>query len=86
MFASTCFDESIAASMPPTIVQKGELDMLAPEGAQLANTLRAAGIEVLHHEYPRADYDFCSSEPVDNVRTILIEITEFFHRRFSQAS
>nr|WP_232531082.1 alpha/beta hydrolase [Microlunatus antarcticus] len=79
--AAPRYDPTLADAMPPTLVQTGELDTLAAEGAELAKTLAAAGVETKHRVYPRADHDFYSREPVDNVRNLLIEITKFFRAR-----
>jgi acetyl esterase len=56
--ASPLFDDTLAEVLPPTLILTGSNDTLAPEGAALAATLRAAGTRVEHHEYPGADHDF----------------------------
>lgn len=66
--ASPRFDPDLAAAMPPTLNQTGGVDTLAAEGAELAETLRARGVEVVHREYPGADHDFYCSKPVDRAR------------------
>ncbi|NUU23770.1 MAG: alpha/beta hydrolase [Streptomycetaceae bacterium] len=40
------------AGLPPTIVQNGTDDILAPEGTAFAERARAAGVSVDHTEYP----------------------------------
>jgi acetyl esterase len=84
--ASPRLDESLVEAMPPTLVQTGEHDTLAPEGAELASTLRSAGIEVVHHEYPQSDHNFYASEPVENVRDMLTRIVTFFRPRLGPAT
>jgi acetyl esterase len=76
--AAPRYDDALADAMPPTLVQTGEFDTLAPEGAELARTLNAAGVETRFRQYPRADHSFYSSKPVEDVRDMLIEITGFF--------
>ncbi|MFI5933844.1 alpha/beta hydrolase [Actinoplanes sp. NPDC051494] len=71
-------DASLPHSMPPTLIQTGEYDTLAAEGRDLAQVLHAAGVEVLHKEYPQADHDFYTSKPVARVHELLAEITTFF--------
>lgn len=83
--ASPRFDRSLAAAMPPTLVQTAEFDTLAPEGAELASSLTSAGIDVVRHEYPRADHDFYASEPVQTVREMLAELGSFFQRHLRSA-
>jgi acetyl esterase len=83
--AAPRFDEALADAMPPTLVQTGELDTLAPEGAELARALDDAGIEALYRQYPDADHSFYSSEPVEKVRDMLTEITSFFLSRLDSA-
>jgi acetyl esterase len=78
--ASPRFDDALADAMPPTLVQTGEFDTLAAEGAQLAATLKNAGIETAHRQYPHADHDFYASQPAENVRNMLTEITTFFFK------
>jgi acetyl esterase/lipase len=40
------------AGLPPTIIQNGTDDLLAPEGTAFAERARAAGVPVEHTEYP----------------------------------
>jgi acetyl esterase len=82
--ASPRFDPSLAASLPPTIVQTGGNDSLATEGAELAHVLTAAGVEVVHREYPGADHGFYAEKPVETVRALLTEITTFFTTQLSR--
>ena len=76
--ASPRFDPDLPAAMPPTLIQTGGVDTLAAEGAELADTLRSAGIEVVHREYPGADHDFYCSKPEATVRAMLTQISDFF--------
>lgn len=84
--ASPRLDASLAAGMPPTIVQTGGNDSLAAEGAELANILTAAGIEVVHREYPGTDHGFYAEKPIETVRTLLTEISTFFATHLSHPS
>ncbi len=42
----------LSRALPPKLVLTGEHDTLAPEGAELAQVLRAGGVQVEHHQYP----------------------------------
>lgn len=64
--------------MPPTLIQTGEYDTLAPEGAELARVLQDAGVETVYRQYERADHGFYSSKPVERVGRMLTETTTFF--------
>ncbi len=76
--ASPRYDRQLAAAMPPTLIQTGEHDTLAPEGAELARVLQDAGVETVHRQYEQADHGFYSSKPVERVATMLTETTTFF--------
>lgn len=76
--ASPLFDDTLAAVLPPTLILTGSNDTLAPEGAALAATLRAAGTRVEWNEYPGADHDFIAgrdrpviSDALDRMATFL---------------
>lgn len=76
--AAPRYDAALPAAMPPTLIQTGRLDTLAPEGADLARALQQGGVEVAHREYERADHGFYSSGPLERVEHVLTEITTFF--------
>lgn len=76
--AAPRFDASLPEAMPPTLIQTGEYDTLAAEGAELARTLHDAGVETVHREYPGADHGFYSSKPIERVSDLLAEIVSFF--------
>lgn len=76
--ASPLFDDTLARVLPPTLILTGSNDTLAPEGAALAATLRAAGTRVEYNEYPGADHDFIAgrdrpviSDALDRMATFL---------------
>lgn len=46
------------STLPPTIVQNGTDDVLAPEGAAFVARARAAGVHVEHVEYPDLWHNF----------------------------
>lgn len=76
--ASPRHDPSLADAMPPTLIQTGEYDTLAPEGAELARVLEDAGVPTVHRHYDQADHGFYSSKPIERVAMMLTEITTFF--------
>lgn len=76
--AAPRYDTSLPESMPPTLIQTGEYDTLATEGRELAESLRAAGVETRHRQYAGADHDFYTGKPVERVQEMLTEITTFF--------
>ncbi len=76
--AAPRYDPHLAAAMPPTLIQTGEHDTLAPEGAELARVLQEAGVRTVYRQYEQADHGFPSSKPVDRVAQMLTEITTFF--------
>ncbi|MGL5850307.1 MAG: alpha/beta hydrolase [Phycicoccus sp.] len=79
-------DTHLAAAMPPTIVQTGELDTLAPEGRELAEDLRAAGVTVAFTERPDADHGFYSSKPAARVHAMLDDIVDFFREQLHRCA
>ncbi|WP_194905693.1 alpha/beta hydrolase fold domain-containing protein [Quadrisphaera sp. INWT6] len=78
VLASPRLDAALPAAMPPTLIQSGEMDTLAADAEELAEVLHTAGVEVVHRQYPGADHDFYSKEPVATVRALLAEIERFF--------
>ncbi|MFI5841735.1 alpha/beta hydrolase fold domain-containing protein [Catenuloplanes sp. NPDC051500] len=80
--ASPRHDPSLAALMPPTIIQTGALDTLAAEGRELADSLRAAGVQVVFHEHDAADHDFYTTR---SVLQVLDAIVAFFEPRLPRA-
>ncbi|GAA2003274.1 alpha/beta hydrolase [Nakamurella flavida] len=84
--ASPCRDPHLARAMPPTVILTGEQDTLAPEGAELARTLRAGGVHVVHREYPGVDHDFMATARVDTARAALAELAAFFAARLDAAT
>lgn len=83
--ASPRYDATLPACMPPTLVQTGANDSLAAEGAELAETLKAAGVDAVYRTYPGADHGFYSEKPVETVRALLTEITTFFAHHLALA-
>lgn len=81
--AAPRFDPYLADAMPPTLIQTGEYDTLAPEGAELARVLQDAGVVTGYRQYEKADHGFYSSKPVDRVARMLTEITSFFRTQLS---
>lgn len=67
--------------MPPTLIQTGGVGTLAAEGAALADTLRAEGVDTVHREDPGADHDFYCSQLIETVRTMLAEVVASFGAR-----
>lgn len=82
--AAPRYDPHLADAMPPTLIQTGEYDTLAPEGAELARVLQAAGVRTVYRQYEQADHGFYSSKPVDRVARMLTEITTFFHAQLDK--
>jgi len=76
--ASPRYDARLADAMPPTLIQTGEHDTLAPEGAELARVLQDAGVTTVYRQYEQADHGFYSSKPVERVGRMLAETTTFF--------
>lgn len=76
--ASPRYDPHLAEAMPPTLVQTGEHDTLASEGAELARVLRDAGVRTRFRQYEQADHGFYSSGPVERVGAMLAETADFF--------
>ncbi|MGL5849570.1 MAG: alpha/beta hydrolase fold domain-containing protein, partial [Phycicoccus sp.] len=76
--AAPRYDLHLADAMPPTLIQTGEYDTLAPEGAELARVLLDAGVETVYRQYEQADHGFYSSKPVERVGRVLMETTTFF--------
>lgn len=76
--AAPRYDPHLADAMPPTLIQTGEYDTLAPEGAELASVLQDAGVETVYRQYEQADHGFYSSKPVERVGRMLTETTTFF--------
>jgi acetyl esterase len=76
--AAPRFDPALPDAMPPTLIQTGEYDTLAPEGEELARVLDAAGVETVYRQYERADHGFYSTKPAERVNRVLAEITRFF--------
>ncbi|MGL5819491.1 MAG: alpha/beta hydrolase [Phycicoccus sp.] len=74
-------DTRLANAMPPTIIQTGALDTLAPEGRELADDLSAAGVTIAFTERPDADHGFSSSKPAARVRATLDDIIDFFEEQ-----
>ncbi len=82
--AAPRYDPHLAEAMPPTLIQTGEYDTLAPEGAELARVLQDAGVRTVHRQYEHADHGFYSSKPVARVVQMLTEITTFFHAQLDE--
>lgn len=76
--AAPRYDTRLAEAMPPTLIQTGEHDTLAPEGAELARMLGDAGVPTVYRQHERADHGFYSSRPAERVASMLAEITTFF--------
>lgn len=76
--AAPRYDTRLAEAMPPTLVQTGEYDTLAPEGAEPARMLGDAGVPTVYRQHERADHGSYSSRPAERVSSMLAEITTFF--------
>jgi acetyl esterase len=76
--ASPRYDPALAGSMPPTIIQTGELDTLAAEGRELARLLADHGVEVTLHQVPGGDHSMYATREVLGV---LNRIRVFFAHR-----
>lgn len=76
--AAPRYDPNLADAMPPTLIQTGEYDTLAPEGADLARVLGDAGVDVMYRQYERADHGFYSTKPAERVAEMLTQIVTFF--------
>ncbi|SMH32150.1 Acetyl esterase/lipase [Rathayibacter oskolensis] len=83
--ASPRYDPSVPLAMPPTLIQTAEYDTLATEGRELALSLRAAGVPVVHKTYAEADHGFYSQKPVARVDEMLGEIVDFFAERLTHS-
>lgn len=81
--ASPLFDEHLAAALPATLVLTGEYDTLAPEMDRLAETLRAAGVPVVHRRFARTDHGFTHSLPAATAREAIGLIGEHLSAAFA---
>jgi len=75
--ASPRLDRALSRALPPTLVLTAEHDTLAPEGAELAQVLRAGGVEVEHHQYSGADHGFIAAKPTETIRDALRRMEVF---------
>ncbi len=81
--ASPRFDPTLAQALPATLVLTAEYDTLAPEADELVGVLRAAGVDVTHHEYPGADHGFVATKPVETIRDVLRRMADFLGPRLA---
>lgn len=81
ILASPRFDPALAQAVPATLVLTAEYDTLAPEADELVGVLRAAGVDVVHHEYPGADHGFIAMKPVETIRDVLRRMADFLGPR-----
>lgn len=75
--ASPRFDRALGAAVPTALVLTAAHDTLAAEGAALVDTLRAAGVDVTHHEYAGTDHGFIAQKPVSTIRDALGRMVDF---------
>ena len=52
------------SGLPPALVLTAERDTLRADGVRYAERLRAAGVDVWHHETPGVDHYFLTEDPV----------------------
>ncbi len=52
------------SGLPPALVLTAERDTLRADGLRYAERLRAAGVDVWHHETPGVDHYFLTEDPV----------------------
>ncbi|AHC23735.1 MULTISPECIES: alpha/beta hydrolase fold domain-containing protein [Mycobacteriaceae] len=80
--ASPYYDDELPAKMPPTLIQTGDLDTLGPEMIEVADRLRAAGVDVVHTGYP-TDHAFNTQGDRSIMDASIREIAAFLSERLS---
>jgi len=81
--ASPRYDPDLASALPATLILTGEYDTLAPEMDQLAETLRAAGVPVVHRRFAQTDHGFTHSPPVEAAREAIGLIGDHLRTAFA---
>lgn len=66
--------------LPPAIVMTAERDTLRPDGLGYVERLRAAGVEVIHDDTPRAEHYFLSADLVRARSTMAMVAAEVRRR------
>ncbi len=80
--ASPYHDADLPRKMPPTLIQTGDLDTLGPEMIEIADRLRAAGVDVIHTGYP-TDHAFNTQGDRTIMNTSIREIGAFLLARLA---
>jgi acetyl esterase len=80
--ASPLYDDELAAALPATLIMTGEYDTLAPEMDRIAETLRVAGVPVVHRRFAGVDHGFTHSEPVATAREAIALTGDFLRAAF----
>jgi acetyl esterase/lipase len=83
--ASPLLDERLADAVPATLIITGEYDALAPEMDGIAQTLRAAGVAVIHRRFPGVDHGFTHAAPVASAREAIGLIGAFLRAAYTVA-
>jgi acetyl esterase len=81
--ASPLHDKDLALALPATLVMTGEYDTLAPEMDHIAETLRRAGVTVVHRQFAKTDHGFTHGPPVETAREAIRLIGEHLTTAFS---
>ena len=81
--ASPLHDKDLALALPATLVMTGEYDTLAPEMDHIAETLRRAGVTVVHRQFAKTDHGFTHGPPVETAREAIRLIGEHITTAFS---
>src|SRR6266851_5698486 len=74
------------AGQPPTLVITAGFDPLRDEGLAYADRLRAAGVDVVYHEYPGQIHAFVSlTKAIPQGLACTMEIGDYLRQQLSQA-
>jgi acetyl esterase len=82
--ASPLWDEHLALALPPTLIMTGEHDTLADEMDLIAETLRAAGVPVVHRRFAGTDHGFTHGGSVETAREAIGLIGEHLRTAFAR--
>lgn len=81
--ASPLYDTTLAHALPATLIMTGEYDTLAAEMDQLAETLRGAGVPIVHRRFAQTDHGFTHSRPVETAREAISLIGDHLRAAFA---
>lgn len=70
--ASPRYDGDVGELMPPTLIQTGATDTLAPEARELADAIVGGGGVVAHYEYPGADHAVYATKAIAQISDRMI--------------